>query len=393
MAEAADLGRTRTDGGAARLVYLDVLRVLIVGMVIVHHAAQAYGPTGGFWPVTDAATSDLFRPFYTVNAAVGLGLLFLIAGFFTPRSCDRKGARRFLRERWVRIGIPLAFFIVAVNVPLVWLALGRPSLGALVASLYDDAWQGAYLHLWFLGHLLLYTLVYVAVARVSAVGRLRRRTPLPPPGHGAILAFVGGLVLVTWVIRWWFSVDDWIPLFFAVPAEPANMAQYMSLFVLGVLAYRNSWFERIPRSVGVVWLCIALAAAAAVFSFQVLGLWTTVTATGGPDWRSALRVTLEILICAGLSVGLVVVLREALRRERPFMAAMARASYAAYILHVYIVVGLQVAILQPAWPAGVKFLLVAVFGLLFSFGAAHLSGKVPGLRVLLGTAPRPRQQA
>lgn len=70
-------------------------------MVIVHHAAQAYGPTGGAWPVEDASRSDWFRPFYTVNAAVGLGLLFLLAGYFTGRSYDRKGARRFLWERWV----------------------------------------------------------------------------------------------------------------------------------------------------------------------------------------------------------------------------------------------------------------------------------------------------
>jgi hypothetical protein len=68
--------------GQGRLVFLDVLRVLVISMVIIHHVAQAYGPTGGFWPVRDAATSEWFRPFYTVNAAVGLGMLFLIAGYF-----------------------------------------------------------------------------------------------------------------------------------------------------------------------------------------------------------------------------------------------------------------------------------------------------------------------
>ncbi|HEX6760180.1 MAG TPA: hypothetical protein VF086_17500 [Propionibacteriaceae bacterium] len=36
-----------------RLVFGDVLRVAVIVMVIAHHAAQAYGPTGGTWPVTD----------------------------------------------------------------------------------------------------------------------------------------------------------------------------------------------------------------------------------------------------------------------------------------------------------------------------------------------------
>ena len=44
--------------------------------------------------------SDWFRPFYTVNAAVGMGLLFFLAGYFVPRSYDRKGLGRILKERW-----------------------------------------------------------------------------------------------------------------------------------------------------------------------------------------------------------------------------------------------------------------------------------------------------
>ena len=34
-----------------RLVFIDALRVAAIAFVIIHHAAQAYGPTGGFWPV------------------------------------------------------------------------------------------------------------------------------------------------------------------------------------------------------------------------------------------------------------------------------------------------------------------------------------------------------
>jgi peptidoglycan/LPS O-acetylase OafA/YrhL len=80
-----------------RLVFIDALRVAAIDFVIIHHAAQAYGPTGGFWPVHDRAQSDWFAPFYTANAAFGMGLMFLLAGYFVPPSYGRKGARRFLR--------------------------------------------------------------------------------------------------------------------------------------------------------------------------------------------------------------------------------------------------------------------------------------------------------
>jgi glucans biosynthesis protein C len=66
--------------------FVDVLRVAVIVMVIARHATQAYGPTGGTWPVTDPRPSDWFRPFYTGNDAIGMGLLFFLAGYFVPRS-------------------------------------------------------------------------------------------------------------------------------------------------------------------------------------------------------------------------------------------------------------------------------------------------------------------
>ncbi|GAA2093597.1 hypothetical protein GCM10009841_03470 [Microlunatus panaciterrae] len=367
-----------------RLVFLDVLRVAIIAMVIAHHAAQAYGPTGGTWPLTDRSTSDWFRPFYTVNAAVGLGLLFLVAGYFVPRSYDRKGPGRFLRDRWMRIGVPLAFFALVVHVPVFYLIESQPPLGEFVRSLYAGGWFGVYLHLWFLGHLLLYSAVYVAWRRVSdRVDRVPRRWR--PPGHPAILVFAVGLAAVTWVVRWWYSVDEWVPLFGVLAAEVAKLPQYVSLFVLGIAAYRGDWFRRIPTMVGAIWLAVGLLATLVMVAVQAFGRWDDVLATGGVDARSLLRSTLEAFICAGLSVGLVVLFRQVFHKPSRLLAALATASYAAYILHLWIVIGLQVAIEGLELPAFVKFGVVTVLGIVLAFGIGHLSGKVPGVRLLLGT--------
>ena len=379
-------GTSAVRSGPKRSVSLDVVRVAVIVMVIVHHAGQAYGPTGGEWPVTDAAQSDWFRPFYTVNASVGLGLLFLLAGYLVPPGYDRKGPRRFLRGRWSRIGVPLLVFALVANLPIA-LAVEQPdSFGGFVGSLYDDAWTPIYLHLWFLGHLLLYSAAYVIWRRFAGGAP----HPWATPGHGAILAFTVGLVAVTWVVRWWYSVDEWVPLLGVVPAEPARLPQYVSLFVLGTMAYRGDWLGGLRSGVGRTWLGVGLVASLAMVTLQMFApeSWRyNELADGGLEWQSLVRSTLEGLVCVGLAVGVLVLVRDLVHRPVPLVSAMAVTSYAAYILHLYIVVPLQVAMTGPDLPPFPKFGVVAVLAVVLSFGIAHLSRRVPGVRRLLGTAP------
>ena len=39
---------------AKRLYCIDNLRVALTILLIAHHVGQAYGPTGGWWPVQEA---------------------------------------------------------------------------------------------------------------------------------------------------------------------------------------------------------------------------------------------------------------------------------------------------------------------------------------------------
>lgn len=118
-------------------------------------------------------------------------------------------------------------------------------------------------------NLLLYSAGYVAWRKIADLAGRPRRT-WSPPNHAAIAAFVVGLALTTWLVRGWYLVDEWVPLFLVVSAEPANLPQYVSLFVLGVVAYRGNWLRRMPTRVGLTWLGVGLLAAAGVFALQAL---------------------------------------------------------------------------------------------------------------------------
>jgi len=373
-----------------RIVFVDALRVAVIVVVIAHHASQPYGPTGGEWPITDPSNSEWLAPFYIVNAAFGMGLLFLLAGYFVPKSYDRVGAGRFLSSRWIRIGIPLAVFVLLVNVPVAFLLESpRLSPGEFVRSLYDSGLQNAYVHLWFLGHLLLYSAAYVGWRLFTDHRTERSRRTWRVPSHGAIVGFVVVLALATWVVRWWYPIDEWVPLLFVVAAEPAHLPQYVALFAVGVIAYRGDWLRRLSTTAGMIWLTIGLIAAGGIYVVR-LGAsdrWGDIYAGGGFGWQSLLASTWEALICVGMCLGLIVLFRQVFHRTSRLLVAMAAASYAAYILHLMIVVGLQAGMEGLELPALAKFGVVFTFGVLLAFGVGHLSRRVPGVRSVLGTTP------
>jgi peptidoglycan/LPS O-acetylase OafA/YrhL len=90
-----------------RLYFFDNLRVFAMAVVIAHHAGQAYGPTGGWWPIQEPARAAVLAPFFMVNRSFGMSLFFMIAGYFTVMACDRSGPGLFLKSRLLRLGIPV----------------------------------------------------------------------------------------------------------------------------------------------------------------------------------------------------------------------------------------------------------------------------------------------
>jgi fucose 4-O-acetylase-like acetyltransferase len=90
-------------------------------LVIFHHAALAFGGSGS-WAIKDPAVDDIspiFLVFFNaVNQTYFMSAFFLLAGYFTPRSFDTKGYQQFLKDRVIRLGIPIAIYttiIVAIN--------------------------------------------------------------------------------------------------------------------------------------------------------------------------------------------------------------------------------------------------------------------------------------
>jgi glucans biosynthesis protein C len=131
-----------------------------------------------------------------------------------------------------------------------------------------------------------------------------------------------------------------------------------------------------------------VVASAGVYLAHARGPWSDLMANGGPNLASLVRCAWETVICASLSVGLIVLFRELFHRPHRLLGAMATDSCAAYMIHPFLVVGLQFGIEGLQLPAVVKFAIASVLGVVLAFGIGHLSRTTPGVRIVLGTGPR-----
>ena len=104
---------------SARLLFVDNLRWLMIVLVVTVHASVTYSRIGSWYyyePTNPGPLSLLAFAFYESHLqAFFMGLLFLIAGYFVPGSFDRKGARRFMADRGVRLGIPAALYALVIQ--------------------------------------------------------------------------------------------------------------------------------------------------------------------------------------------------------------------------------------------------------------------------------------
>lgn len=371
----AALGATRPAAARSdRLHYVQWLRVLLICLVIGQHAAEPYVVTGGGWMVSDPASSTALLAPFVLNGTFFMGFFFLISGYFLDASLDRHGTAGVIGDRFLRLGLPLLLIVVFVNGAIGWAIYGE---GAdYLAFLWTRYLPGEpeFGPLWFIAHLLVYILIY-ALWRSLGTGQA---PVLGVPGHRAILGFVVVLGAVTALTRIWYPIDDWVRIGGLIPAEPARLPQYIGLFAVGILAGRGRWFEEIDARVAATWFALGAVpfVATAAFALQRLAL---------PDDVS-LRIVwgfLEAPIGVGMILGLLVLFRSFLARSGPWLDRLEGNVYAVYLVHVYVVIGLQGALTGLGWPALAKWVVVFVTATAASFVLAALLRLIPGARRIL----------
>ena len=363
----------------SRLLFVDNWRLALVILMVVHHVAVIYGAGTPFYylepPWQDPWAFLTLLIFILINQSWFMGAFFLISGYFTPQSFDRKGAGSFLKDRLLRLGIPLVIFIFVLN-PVA--SIGRyfmpVSLGGITGPF---TWQqypeiigpGV---LWFVELLLVLDFGYAAWRKVT-----KNRTPQvavssEPPRYLAIGAFVLALALASYLLR---SV---MPMGKATPVlgfpTPGYLPQYLSLFVLGAIAYRHNWFQTIRNSMGKVGYAVAVGATILLFPVATGG---TLNWLGNGTWQSAVYALWDSIVAIGMCLALITFFRSFFNRQGGLASFLCQHSYSIFFIHAPVIVFLALALREIALEHVLKFGLVSIIAVPLCCVVAYLVRKIP----------------
>lgn len=346
-----------------RMFFFDNLKILMMVMVIVHHVAQAYGEAVGWWPIQEPIRTRILDPFLMVNRSFGMSLFFMIAGYFTALSCERKGPRYLMRSRLQHLGIPLLVYSI-IMILLQVFVFGYLNTGEL-----GSAWPVDVGHFWFVQHLLVYSLGYAGWRWLRQNNKERNAGLGDFPGYGSILVFAIALSIATAIVKTWFDTDEWIYLFGYLRIAPADVPRDLGLFLIGTLAYPNDWVNRFPSKIGRVCLTVGLTLAGFWYCFD---LWLAGFLVFSDTVWGLLLPLWESLLCCCMCIGLTVVFRDTLNHQTQITREMAQSTYAAYMIHVFVAIFFQYLILGLAATPLMKFFLVSLVTVPTSFLLASL---------------------
>ncbi len=362
-----------------KLYGFSMLRAGLTLLVVFHHTAITYGASGGwFYREYQTNLDDLqslaMSLFCAVDQSFFMGFFFLLAGYFTPASIRRKGARGFMADRLKRLGLPLLFFgfiLGPITVALAGIGEGQGFLEVLLPmwASVDFVWGP----LWFAWALILFSAGALAWQQLSG----RSWAGSFPSNRGLFysalaIGAVAFLLRLVWPAGWAIS-----------GLQLGFFASYIFLFAAGYMAADRHLLESVPEEATAFWKKAAWIA----FPFlPIVALGAgLVPALNGPAEGGLNIVALtyafwEPFIAFGIILALIPWSLRRFTALEGVNAKLARRAYTIYIIHPPVLVGMALLLHPLALPPILKFLLVGALVCLACYLIAGIVLKIPGVK-------------
>lgn len=162
------------------------------------------------------------------------------------------------------------------------------------------------------------------------------------------------------------------------------MPQYISLYILGLIAYRRNWFFELSPRMGKDWLRTALIALLVPIIVTILfiiggaGAGTQIGySLGGLHWQAFVYALWESFMAVGVCIGLLVLFRQRWNRQGRLAKGLAANAYTVYLIHPLVIVSFAYAFQAVALYPLLKFVIAVLIALPLCFLISSFIRKIP----------------
>lgn len=369
-------------------------------MVLAHHSSLAYTTWARFdkdhifrstAPIVDGTRWAFFDYAENFNDVFFMSLMFFVSGLFVYSALRKHGTINFIRDRFLRLGIPFAFSVVLL-MPIAYFAswqLSGENRGYI--DFFKRLAIGGFPAgpPWFIWVLLFFdVLLAVMFAPFRKQLPLLERFMLKFKDH-AFIVFVGAILVAALVYLPLLSIygfGTWTILFTAPFAfQICRIGLYAFWFVFGVLVgvpdFRNGLLSKDGSLVRHWWLW-ALAGVAAYnalwFVPRLIVVHTLAVST-----QRYMEASLWVGSCVASSFGFLALFRAVELHPHPWILSLCRSAYTMYLVHYVYVLWMQRLLLRESLPAVSKFVVVFLSATLLSFLTAQCLLRIPKLNTIL----------
>jgi glucan biosynthesis protein C len=369
-----------------RLAYLDSLRVFLTILLVVFHTSIAYGAAGS-WILEDVdkshvnVTMVLLTIFTAVCQSFFMGLFFFISSYFIPTSYERKGTIRFLRDRLIRLGIPLLIYYFVIGPMTVWFAKFRYQ--QTLAQFYNiNVWSFRWTFFgptWFLEASIYFALLYI-LFRFIVKGRPEQKKSILFPSGKTLFVVAVVVGLTAFLIRLVYPTGKG-PLELQLGYFPS----YILLFIAGIIAQRQGWLACIPEKLQQIWKWIAIC----LIPMLPLGLILTgaldgqVNFDGGLNIQAFFYAMWEPFVCLGIILSLLSWFRRRFDTINIYSKWLSDNAYTVYLIHPPIIVGWTLVFHEIDLPAIIKWIAVSALSVAICFVVASMIRMFPYVKRVL----------
>ena len=370
---------------ARRLGWIDNLRTSLILLVVGLHATITYSHVGGWYinlpPEPPIETKIIFFLGEMHLQAFFMGLLFFVAGYFAAKSLQRRGTGAFLRERALRLGVPLFLYVTVIHPFIVYVInpwnAKFPALGqSYVEYFHSGQFVRSTGPLWFVEALLIFSIVLALASRLAKPlnPTIAKHTPQLKTVHLLALAVV--LAATSFAVRTVQPIGKNIQ-----NLQLCFFPQYIAAFGLGVwlarrggtldelaqssVAKRAGWLALVggPIVLGVILFCMRSSIVPGVEP-PILGGW---------NGFAVAYATWEQFSGVGLALGSLALVRRFWPNQTAWSDWLSARSFGVYVLHAPVIIALAVLFKGYSANPFVNAIILSITGISGSYLVADLA--------------------